>query len=198
MSHQSFIVGDMFDGNVRGYALGAYHPLYIKKDGEKVRNPAFDQHSQHVLNLKFPNTKWFNGSVNYCAVHLSQFLKKDLVGLDRAEFLIVPSSTKGNTSLALDRIATTICKDDKRFTYRPGSLYRTQTIEKLAKGGDRSVGVHLGSLGYTAADKSPPVKILLDDVMTSGNSLSGAMIVIRQYAQGVSFVPIVFGKTTHD
>jgi hypothetical protein len=198
MAHQTFFVGDVFTGNVPCYALGAYHPLWLKHEGGKTKNPAFDQYSQHVLNLKFPNTQWFKGSVIYCANHLIKFLKANHAGVERAEFLIVPSSTQGNTSVALDRIATAIAKGDKRFSYRPGALSRTKTIAKLATGGDRSVGVHLASMDYKHDAASPPVKIILDDVATSGNSLSGAIMVVQQYDQNATFIPVVFGKTTHD
>lgn len=183
---------------VSGYALGAYRPLYIWENGEKSRNPAFDNHSQQVLNLKSPErAQYFGPAVAYSAGFLTNFLREN-VQLDRAEILIVPSSTKGKTSIGLEKIVQQVCSKDKRFSYQAGALSRHTTIDKLAKGGDRSLNVHLASMNYQEKRGSPRVKILLDDVMTSGNSLSGAITVMSQVVQGLVVVPIVLGKTTHD
>ncbi|UCU95221.1 hypothetical protein [Hydrogenophaga taeniospiralis] len=195
MTHKKFVVSGLFGVTVRGYALWSYFPLWIRVNGEKQRNPAFDQNSQHILNLKQPGSRYYAPSLKYCAQHLFLFLKND-IKVDQAEFLIIPSSQKGATSSALQSIVEAICKKDARFTHRPSSLTRTSTIEKLAKGGDRSLNIHLESLDYKPG--GPSIKIILDDVTTSGNSLTGAMTIVTQYEQGAQFIPIVFGKTTHD
>ncbi|MES2364134.1 MAG: phosphoribosyltransferase [Pseudomonadota bacterium] len=197
MTWQPFILYNS-EPKVRGFSCDAYRPLFIKQNGEKVRNPAFDNHSQQILNLKSPERpNYFNPAVKYCAARLLAFLKSNHQD-ESVEFLIIPSSTKGKTSLGLEKIVLAVCRTDKRFTYVEGSLFRHRTIDKLAKGGDRSLHVHLDSMDYSEKPGSPRVKILLDDVMTSGNSLTGAITVIRQVDARHLIVPLVFGKTTHD
>lgn len=197
MAVQRFIVGSALKAAVEGYALGPYRPLTMWHEGERVRNPHFDAHSQHVLNIKFPSTKYFRPSALYCYDCLADFLQNG-IRLDTAEFLIVPSSRQQHTSEGLERIVMRVCRLDKRFTYRPGSLFRHKAINKLAKGGDRSLGVHLNSMGYKDDPYAPHLKIILDDVLTTGNSMRAAMTVIEQVNQRASFVPVVLGKTTHD
>lgn len=190
-----FVVTGPLGQNIQGHALWAYYPLWIRENGEKKRNPAFDQNSQHTLNIKQPGTPYYANSLRYCAKALHSYLQQK-VNIPQAELVIIPSSKKGSASQSLDSIAKWICKQDGRFSYRPNSLTRTKTIEKLAKGGDRSLGVHLGSLDYKPG--GPSTKIILDDVTTSGNSLTGAITIIHQYENNARFVPVVFGKTTHD
>jgi predicted amidophosphoribosyltransferase len=120
------------------------------------------------------------------------------VRLGEAEILIVPSSREGGASEGLERIVEKLCKEDKRFTYRRGALYRHTAIRKLAKGGDRSLPVHLNSMGYKDDPYSPAAKIVLDDVFTTGNSIRGAITIVEQIDQSCTFLPIVLGKTTHD
>jgi hypothetical protein len=198
MAWQPIVIGGLFGGGIRGAALGAYRPLHIKNAaGEKIKNPAFDHHSQQILNLKSPDKpNYFQPAVTYCTAHLSDYLRDHFHG--PAEILIVPSSTKGGVSPGLEKVVKAICKREARFIYNKGGLVRTQTIDKLARGGNRSIGVHLESLEYTAIEGVPMVKILLDDVMTTGHSLEGASTVIHQVQPGIQITAIVFGKTTHD
>ena len=194
---QTFVAGGLFASR-HGYALGAYRPLYLKQNGEKVKNPAFDQYSQHVLNLKSgTHPRYAEPSIKFCMRELQEFLNSG-IKLTDAEFLIVPSCTQGKTSESLERIVKSVCKTDKRFSYRPQALSRQKSIEKLAKGGNRSIDVHVASLAYTDDPNASHTKIILDDVLTSGNSIEGAIRVIEQVRAGLFFVPIVFGKTTHD
>jgi hypothetical protein len=180
-----------------GYALGCYYPLWVKaEDGAKAKNPKFDKHSQQILNLKQANTQWYKGAVNYCGIHLAAFLKTRKE-IQTAEFVIV-SSVKGQVSSGLEDAVKLVCKIDKRFSYTPHALRRTSTIDKLARGGDRSLSVHLRSLEYLGRQGSPSVKIVLDDVTTTGHSLEGAMTVMHQVMSGLTFIPVVLGKTTHD
>ena len=120
------------------------------------------------------------------------------IPFERAEIIIVPSSTKGKVSPGLDSIAQALCKRDKRLSYTPNSLFRTVTIDKFAKGGDRSLDVHLKSMEYKGATGSPALKFIVDDVTTSGNSLKAAITIIQQHMRGLVFIAVVLGKTADD
>lgn len=198
MAWQPIIIGGIFGGGIPGAALGAYRPLQIKNAaGEKVKNPAFDHHSQQILNLKNPDKpNYFQPAVAYCIDHLNTYLQTQIQG--PAEILIIPSSSKGAVSPGLEKVVQAVCKKEGRFVYNRGGLVRTKTIEKLARGGDRSIGVHLSTLEYRPLAGVPMVKIVVDDVMTTGNSLEGAATVIHQVQPGIPIRVVVFGKTTHD
>jgi len=180
-----------------GLALGAYRPLFVRVNGERIRNPEFDNHSQQILNLKEPGKGWFAGAVAYCS-KLVIAHAASLSGFDRAQVIVMPSSQQGKVSAGLERVARNLANADRRFVFTPGSLVRSKTIEKLARGGDRSLSVHLASLQYHSKDRDPVVKFVLDDVCTTSNSLGGAITVIRQSSWGpVDARALVLGKTTH-
>lgn len=196
MAAQRFLVYSI--PMVRGYALAAYHPLTVRSKGERVKNPRFDNHSQQILNLKDASKpRFFQAGLDYCQPLLMQLFDNE-IQFDRGEIVVVPSSTKGNVNPGLDRIAKALCRRDKRLSYVPNSLSRTKTIDKLAKGGDRSLDVHLKSMDYKPVAGSAATKFILDDVTTSGNSLNAAITIIQQYMKGLIFIPVVLGKTADD
>jgi hypothetical protein len=196
MAAQPFFVNSV--PMARGYALAAYHPLTVRSNGGRVRNPKFDSHSQQILNLKDASKPgYFLPALKYCAAHLENLFANE-IPFERGEIVIVPSSAKGNVNPGLDRIAQALCKRDKRLSYAPNSLFRAKSIDKLSKGGDRSLEVHLKSMDYKGVAGSPGTKFILDDVTTSGNSLNAAITIIQQYMDGLTFIPVVLGKTVDD
>lgn len=77
-------------------------------------------------------------------------------------------------------------------------ILRTQSIPKLATGGNRSMDVHLASMeaNVVARTKGRAV-MLLDDVMTTGNSLAaGRQILLNAGASEVFCVAL--GQTSYD
>ncbi|CAN7177486.1 hypothetical protein [Variovorax paradoxus] len=196
MATQRFLVQSIL-GSSPGVALGHYRPLNIKQGGEKIRNPKFDQHSQHILNIKDSSKGWFNKSVTYCSDLVASH-GYTMMGFAKAQIVVMPSSQKGRVSAGLEQIARNLCKADRRFVYLPGTLVRTKTIEKLARGGDRSLHVHLDSLEYRPRDGEPYRKIILDDVCTSTHSLGGAIAVMHQVLSGFEVSSLVLGKTFYD
>lgn len=109
----------------------------------------------------------------------------------------VPSSdpAKGiNTGVRLlaKRVASKLGVKDGR-TY----LRRTMQIPKLATGGDRAVKVHLESLAVEYADQFQSGTILLiDDVLTSGNSFIACRKLLLDAGAG-EVVCVALGKTNH-
>jgi hypothetical protein len=195
MPTQSFYVSST--PPVKAYALAPYHPYTVKNGGGRCRNPKFDRVSGLILDLKKESERGHEAAIKYWAAHLAFFLRKD-IAFDQAEIIIVPSSTKGNINPGLDKIVKTVCKQDKRLSYNRNSLFRTKSINKLSTGGDRSLDVLLNSMDYKGVNGSPATKFILDDVTTTGNSLNASITLINQYMPGLTFVPIVLGKTADD
>ena len=77
-------------------------------------------------------------------------------------------------------------------------LIRTKTIQKLAAGGDRSMAVHLGSMAAHKIERLEGRQVLLlDDIMTTGNSLAaGRQVLIAAGAEEVACMAL--GLTIHD
>lgn len=161
-------------GNTRGEAIGWYHPYRVR--GEK--NPAFDKFSGSILALKDPSRNDHERAVQLFAIHLIAYLKNN-PWIPVAEIITLPSHVAGKQSVGLDKVVSAICKKDQRFVSKPGVLYRTKTIEKLAKGGPRSVQVHRDSMGFRQRPGAPITKIVLDDVVTTANSMVAAVELIR-------------------
>lgn len=187
---------------VRGFALGEYHPIWQKEkdaNGRRVKNPHFDNFSQQIYNTKDSSKQvFFLRGVGFCTSELIAFLRAR-PEIPEAEFLIIPSSRRGQVSQGLTEIVKRVCRVDRRFSHRPGSMRRTRDIEKLATGGDRSLQVHLQSLEYRDAPEVPPYKIIFDDITTSANSIAGAIMVTQQViGPRIECLPIALGQTTRD
>lgn len=174
-------------------ALGKYH-RYWNDQGAKVRNPEFDKHCSYILSLKDPTNREFKEAVSYFVGNVGALLKRnpDLPG---AEFLIVPSCTAGKVSTGLERVVEGVCGNDKRFSYRRGSLRRISSIHKLARGGDRSLVIQNASIAYESSPRAPLSKWLLDDVTTTGNSLIACAAHVAGVEPRATLRVLVLGKT---
>ncbi len=183
-------------------ALTQYFPYRISADnGEKIKNPRFDETSGRILDLKDASAQRHRQAVSQMAQLLAETLNSlpyTLIPV-QLHIVVVPSSTEGRWSAGLCGITTEICaRNPRRFVATPQALRRARSIEKLARGGDRSIEVHLSSIavvprydGYFARK----TVLLLDDVTTTGNSLRACSLLLQQ--QGADSIhPIALGRTT--
>ena len=184
----------VFPYSVQCASFGDYHRYWNDREN-RIKNPAFDRHSNMLLSLKQKDNRQFREAVNYCASHVVEAL--NAVG-SPVEFVIVPSRTAGKVSDGLVAIVNAACKANRRFSYRPGSLVRTRTIEKLATGGNRSRAVHTNSLRYVESATAPATKVVIDDIMTTGNSISAAVLLIKAQRPEAQVFAMVLGRTVHD
>lgn len=183
-------------------ALTQYHPYRITSDtGEKIKNPKFDEVSGRLLDLKDATQPKHRQAVEQMTLLLSDTLNSIPYTLIPVQLyvVVVPSSTRGRWSDGLCSITAEICsKQPKRFVSVSQALERTRTIEKLARGGDRSIDVHISSIGVVprfAGYFARKAVLLLDDVTTTGNSLRACSLLLQQ--QGAdSIYPIALGRTT--
>ena len=96
--------------------------------------------------------------------------------VDDAILVIIPGheAAASNDGTPLACAAATIASATG-FTAASDSLIRTTSIEKLAKGGNRSIEVHLNSMELSEPDIiSGETVVILDDIVTSGNSIAAA------------------------
>ncbi len=139
-----------------------YHPYY------GGRNPKFDERSAAILEFKKgkpPSTillfainiqKQFDPVWNNCCC------------------VAVPSSDSSKTCTPVHIMIKTLITLVKSLQDGSDVLVRTKTIRKLSWGGKRDISVHLDSIDInpnSSIDVSGKDVLLIDDVMTTGNSL---------------------------
>ena len=139
---------------------GDYLPWGVHRaaGGDRSNYP---ERSGKMLDLK----EGKDAGVAYFSEAIATELKDEIV------IATVPSHNPEKPGVGLKKLVAELVKDSKRVD-ASGSLVRTQKIDKLAAGGNRSKDVHLKSVSVALA---PLIKgrdvLLLDDVTKTGNSL---------------------------
>jgi predicted amidophosphoribosyltransferase len=168
------------------HVLGKYKPWWIHKEqGGDGSN--FPNHSSKILDLK----KSQESALRYFQAMLEEMIKKPAFAL-----AVVPShdmtKTRSGLHIVTTRLATKIGVVDGG-----DYLQRTVTIAKLSSGGDRSIAVHTNSLSANGAHRFAGKKIMLiDDVMTTGNSLAAGRKVLLD-AGAAEVVCVAMAQTTY-
>jgi len=109
---------------------------------------------------------------------------------------IVPGheAKTSNAGTALARAAEALAKGDDRFVARVDTLIRTKSIPKLAKGGDRSVEVHLASMSVSNPGlMKKQTVVVLDDTVTSEGSVTAARALLEKV--GATVAAVGLGRT---
>jgi len=167
--------------------LGPYYPYRVRNEsGHQEVNPKKNQFTTLILDLKVNNPK---------ACHRIFTALNGEIGSGTA-ITVVPSSdpTKGPTGI---RTVAEMLAASKNRTDATHCLVRHKPIAKLATGGNRNIAVHLSSI-----EVAEPMRIknkvvwLLDDVMTSGNSLIACQKLLID-AGAAKVHMLALGKTTH-
>ena len=140
-----------------------YHPYWTWEYGEKVRNSSFDHNSSLILDFKknYPGAiEWFQNTI------------AGLIGND-FPVCVVPSheASVDNSNSSTATLAKGLVKSNNLID-ATNCVQRFRTIQKLANGGDRNLEVHVNSIHIVNPELIEGKTILLlDDVMTTGNSL---------------------------
>ncbi len=138
-----------------------YHPYH------NGRNPKFDDYSALILDFK-------NGRQSTAllfAILINKYFDRDW---DNCCCVVVPSSDSQKTFTPVHDLVRILVSIHPGLQNGSDVLVRTKTISKLAKGGNRDISVHLGSIDInqnSSINISGKGVLLIDDVMTTGNSL---------------------------
>lgn len=176
-----------------------YHSYWIDDGaGSKVVNPQFNADCRHLLNLKNVAERGHPSAIAYFSKVAAQFLLAHGVPPVNLQvhIVVVPSSTSGRWSPGLLKIGENLVRNNKNFVDSMQSLVRTTTIQKLARGGDRSLLTHQRSIDLNdpTSKLSRKTILLLDDITTTGNSLV-ACAGILQLGGAATIMPLALGKT---
>lgn len=169
------------------FVLGEYRPWGYHKDCGGTGSD-YPEHSGRILDVKFMRPRGFPYFDKGLLALVARFKVDGLAYVPSSD----PAKARTGIRLVLERVAgqATI---DGGF----GVLVRSEEVVKLATGGDRSMKVHLESISVGDAARVKGKTILLvDDVLTTGNSLVACRRILT--ASGAAAVhAAALGKTTY-
>lgn len=169
------------DPEARIFYLGDYIPWHILRDSGQR-----DGYSGRLLDLKQSKA----ASLSSFTELLGKEISKEYAGITA-----VPSHDPANgvgtgIRLLAKHVASKINAPDGREFLR-----RTVKVPKLARGGDRSVRVHLESIVAEHTDLYRDGRVLvLDDILTTGNSLVACRQILLA-AGAAEVIGVALGRT---
>lgn len=178
---------------------GLYHPYWHMG----VKNPHNDAQSKMMMDFKSEQDANHQRAVN----HFSR-LAVDKVGImqvrgGRGRFVeypfliaIVPSHTANRISPALVNVAERIAGVYQRGTIF-NCLNRMTTVPSAHReGGDRSIAGHMSTISTQGSNLQGQNVLLLDDVKTTGGSLSACYYLLEAAGAGL-IMPIALLETAN-
>jgi predicted amidophosphoribosyltransferase len=172
-----------------------YHPYWTDRSS-RIRNPAFDQYSRHLLNLKNPAHFGYAGALVALSTGLKAALPQHIDLTKSYEVAVIPGHEKDSHGQGLLSVVAIVCHDFARLNNKGRLLNRHTTIDKRTDGGDRSQSVHFSSVRIAPGESVVGKRVLLlDDVTTSENSMCACRQILLN-SGAIDVVGIAHGRTT--
>ncbi|ARC40778.1 MULTISPECIES: phosphoribosyltransferase [Citrobacter] len=178
-------------------SCGFYHPYWYQ--GE--RNPHNDELSRQMMDFKDEDNRNHQRAINRFSELAIDKVGRLVIRGGGGRFVespfsiaIVPSHTAGRISPALIEVAERVVR-----TYRRGNvdccLERTRTVPSAHReGGDRSISGHMSTIRVKGGNLRGRNVLLLDDVKTTGGSLSACFYLLESAGAGVT-IPLSLLET---
>lgn len=171
------------------HALGKYRPYNYHKHVMGEPSWTYPTHSGKLLDLKEGKER----GLSYCQRLLIENIKTNTL----LAIAAVPSSDATKIRSGVQQLAS-------RYASACGALdaydllRRTKSIQKLASGGNRAMQVHLDSLAVHKIERiNGHVVIILDDIMTTGNSLAASRQLLL-HAGVEKVICLAMGQTSYE
>lgn len=178
-------------------SCGLYHPYWYQ--GE--RNPHNDELSRQMMDFKDDGNRNHQRAINRFSELAIDKVGRLVIRGGGGRFVenpfsiaIVPSHTAGRISPALTEVAERIVR-----TYSRGNvdccLERTRTVPSAHReGGDRSISGHMSTIRVKGGNLHGRNVLLLDDVKTTGGSLSACFYLLESAGAGIT-IPLSLLET---
>lgn len=166
-----FTTSDGFNNEFLIFYNDNYNP-YRKGENIKFRK----NEDGKILSLKNNNIDTIKEYSNLFNLKLKGLTK--ITYTNNIVIMSIPSSRVGNRN-GINLVAENIGKEN-RFLDKSKRLIRIENIQKLATGRRRGKEVHLNSIKYEVdeCDLSSKIIILIDDIITTGNSLAACREIL--------------------
>ena len=149
----------------RRYYIGKYHPYWLDKQN-RIKNPQFDNYCAKILDLK----RGEEHAINFFYDKLKVLLKGVFC------ICVVPSHDPEKTISGIRLLAQKLADSSNDITDCTGCVIRKFKIPKLSAGGNRNSLLQYMSIEIRDVDEiHGKTVVLLDDVMTTGNSMKAGM-----------------------
>lgn len=161
---KSFVTIDEFNEEFIIFYNDIYNP-YRRGKNRRFR----EKEDGDILRLKENEIEVIEKYSNLFNLKLKNI--KEILDVNNVIIISIPSSKVGKKK-GINYVAENIAKKNG-FLDKSNRLIRTKDIHKLSAGGRRDKDVHLNSIKYKEdnCDLSNKTIILIDDVITTGNSL---------------------------
>lgn len=166
-------------------SLGEYHKYRLHDNSV---NPNITPFSKRILSLKIDLSEY---EINKFASEIDSLLESNVA------ICYVPSCDSTKDDSGVRRLARKVALKSSRIDATE-CIVRHTTIEKLAKGGNRSKQVHLSSLRVNNENLIRGKKVLIiDDVTTTNNSLLACKELLLE-AEASEVYCLALGQTVSD
>lgn len=146
-----------------------YHRYWQNKE-LRIKNPYFDVYSGKILDLK----EGKQAAVKYFYNLLNEEICEGVT------ICVVPSSNADKTESGIGMLEDMLAANGR--VNKVYYLRRTETIDKLAYGGNRNKEIHMKTISTIEdVDISGEIVLLMDDVTTTGNSLYACKGILLQH-----------------
>lgn len=146
-----------------------YHRYWQNKE-LRIKNPYFDVYSGKILDLK----EGKQAAVKYFYNLLNEEICEGVT------ICVVPSSNTDKTESGIGMLGDMLAANGR--VNKVYYLRRTETIDKLAYGGNRNKEIHMKTISTIEdVDISGEIVLLMDDVTTTGNSLYACKEILLQH-----------------
>lgn len=184
---------------VTTFKCGIYHPYWSLG----VKNPKCDRLSRLMMDFKDEKCSNNQRAVNHFSRLAIDTLSTFSITGNRGKFVeypfrivVVPSSKKDRISPSLEAVAEKISK-----AYPQGSVYnclrrKVDVLSAHKEGGDRSISGHMSTIECVDGNLQNSNVLLLDDVKTTGGSLSACYYLLESSGAGI-ILPIALLNTAN-